>query len=51
MFTELLPSLHNDLFWGSQLAAFVVGVLLGAVLHGRPRRGVGWLPRRNRPVS
>jgi hypothetical protein len=51
MFTELLPGLHNHLFWGSQVAGFVVGVLLGAVLHGRSGSGAGWRLGRNRPVS
>ena len=46
LFNGLLPSVHDHEFWGSQLASFAVGVVLGAVLHRRqPRRQ----PRRATP--
>jgi membrane associated rhomboid family serine protease len=39
LFNGLLPIAHHHEFWGSQLASFAVGVLLGATLHRRrPRR-------------
>jgi membrane associated rhomboid family serine protease len=47
LFNGLLPHVHDHEFWGSQLASFAAGVLLGAALHRRntqPRR-------RSRPVK
>ncbi|MEO6700524.1 MAG: rhomboid family intramembrane serine protease, partial [Jatrophihabitantaceae bacterium] len=38
MLSGLLPRLHSNTFWGSQLAGFLAGVLVGAVLH-RKRKG------------
>jgi membrane associated rhomboid family serine protease len=35
MLSGLLPKLHSNTFWGGQLAGFLAGVLIGAVLHGR----------------
>jgi membrane associated rhomboid family serine protease len=39
LFNGLLPRVHHHEFWGSQLAAFVVGAALGAALHRRRPRG------------
>ena len=39
LFNGLLPRAQDHEFWGSQLASFAVGAVLGAVLHRRrPRR-------------
>lgn len=38
LFNGLVPRAQEHEFWGSQLAALVVGAGLGAVLHRRPRR-------------
>lgn len=35
LFSGLLPKLHSNTFWGSQLAGFLVGVLIGAILHAK----------------
>jgi membrane associated rhomboid family serine protease len=35
LFNGLLPHVHRHEFWGSQLASFAAGVLLGALLHRR----------------
>ena len=35
MLSGLLPKLHSNTFWGSQLAGFLAGVLIGAVLHAK----------------
>jgi membrane associated rhomboid family serine protease len=37
LLSGLLPKLHSNTFWGGQLAGFLAGVLIGALLHGRPR--------------
>jgi membrane associated rhomboid family serine protease len=40
LFNDLLPRAHHHEFWGSQLAAFAVGVGVAALLHRRNgRRG------------
>ncbi len=35
LLSGLLPKLHSNTFWGSQLAGFLAGVLVGAILHAR----------------
>ncbi len=35
LLSGLLPKLHSNTFWGSQLAGFLAGVLVGALLHGK----------------
>ena len=43
LFNGLLPRVQDHEFWGSQLASFAVGAVLGAALH---RRRPGRPPRR-----
>ncbi len=38
LFDSLMPRFDNHVFWGGNLAAFVVGVLIAAALHRRRRR-------------
>jgi len=45
LFNGLLPHVRQHEFWGSQLASFAVGALLGAALHRRNRQP---RPKRNR---
>ncbi|MGI8668190.1 MAG: rhomboid family intramembrane serine protease [Jatrophihabitans sp.] len=35
LLSGLLPKLHSNTFWGSQLAGFLAGALIGAALHAR----------------
>jgi membrane associated rhomboid family serine protease len=37
LLSGLLPKLHSNTFWGGQLAGFLTGALIGALLHGKPR--------------
>lgn len=46
-FSGLLPKLHTNVFWGDHLAAFLAGLLVGALLHTsarKPGRGAGLRP-------
>ena len=36
LFSGLVPALHDNVFWGAQLAGFLTGAAIGAVLHKRP---------------
>lgn len=51
MFTGLLPRLHDNVFWGSQLAGFVAGALVASLLHRRNRQRKTRRPRRSRSAG
>jgi membrane associated rhomboid family serine protease len=38
LFSGLLPTVQGNVFWGGHVAGFVVGILIAAVLHSRPKR-------------
>lgn len=49
LFNGLLPRVHDHEFWGSQLASFAVGMVLGAVLHRRRPQRTAPMPQRTTP--
>ena len=49
LFNGLLPRVHSHEFWGSQLASFAVGMVLGAVLHRRRPQRATPKPQRATP--